>query len=852
MTNADAGRARRRKFARMGAPAIGLLALLTTVIPLRAAEPGATDADKVRFFEKDVKPLLESSCFKCHGGEKKIKGGLNLTQRERLLRGGDTGPAVDLKDPAKSLLLKAISYKDEDLQMPPKEQLAPAKVALLTKWVEMGAPYSPSAASGTVTSAAPSPAAHIPPKVTPEAMKFWSFQPIHRPQVPEVKEASWVKNPIDAFILSRLEASGLPHASSASRTALLRRAYYDLTGLAPTPDEVDAFLADPSPDAYEKVVDRLLASPQYGEKWGRHWLDVVRYAETNSFERDGAKPNAWRYRDYVIDSLNKDKPYDQFVREQIAGDELDHVTPESIIATGFYRLGPWDDEPSDKAQARFDDLDDIVTTVGQGFLGLTMNCARCHDHKIDPIPQKDYYSLVAIFNNIAPYQTSGPNILTDIIPDDKKKAYEEEKQALAQRKEDLKKRIANFELPVIANLSEAERADLDHPKKRAALLEPKILAATNADELRRYKELRQQLKQLEERKPTDYPQALSVKEISPKPVETFVLRRGNASSPGEPVTPAFPEVLNPPKVVLAPPEPGQKTTGLRRQLADWLTSPKNPLTARVIANRLWQHHFGRGIVRSPNDFGFGGDKPTHPELLDWLASELMANGWHLKAIHRLIMTSNAYRMSSAPIESALAKDPQNDLFWRFDMRRLTAEEIRDSILEVTGKLNLKMGGPSIYPTIPQVILAGQSMPGAGWGKSSPEEMCRRSVYIHVKRSLVVPMIAAFDAADTDFSCPARFTTTQSTQALMMLNSDMINDEAKSFARRIRKDAGNNPEAQVRLALRLALCRDPAEDEIARGVTFMKTLKDKHHASDDLALDQFALLVLNLNEFVYLD
>jgi hypothetical protein len=815
----------------------------------RSAGAPVSAGDGGAFYEQQVKPIFESACFKCHGADpKKVKGGLDLTTRAGLMHGGESGPGVVLDQPDKSVLLRAVSYKDEDLLMPPKEQLPAAQIEVLKKWVAMGAPY-PASAQGKVTGP---PQGHDgPPKVTPEAMKFWSFQPVRRPAVPEVKDRKWVTNAVDAFVLAKLEAAGLTPASPAGKAALLRRAYFDLTGLAPKPEEVEAFLADRSADAYEKVVDRLLASPQYGEKWGRHWLDVVRFAETNSFERDSVKPNAWRYRDYVIESLNEDKPFDQFVREQIAGDELDKVTPDSIIATGIYRLGTWDDEPADRATARFDELDDIVTTVGQGFLGLTLNCARCHDHKIDPIPTKDYYSFVALFNNIAPYQTSGPNVMTEIVPEDQRKAREEEVASVAARKADLKQRIDHFEKPVLSALSDEEKVEVRTPRKRQRILEAKILAATNADDLRHYQNYRKQLKELEDEK-NPYPQALSVKETSPSPVPTFVLTRGNASSPGERVEPAFPSVLNPPAVKVSAPRPGQRTSGLRRQLAEWLTSEQNPLVARVIVNRIWQHHFGRGIVRSANDFGFAGEKPTHPELLDYLASELVANGWRMKALHKQVMLSSAYRMSSAANAVALAKDPNNDLFWRFDMRRLTAEEIRDAILQVTGQLNLKMGGPGIYPTIPPTILAGQSNPGQGWGKSSPEEAARRSVYIHQKRSLIVPTIAAFDGADTDFSCPARFTTTQSTQALMMMNSDMINEEARNFAKRLRKDAGDAPDAQVRLALRLATSREPLADEVERGVAFMRTLKETHKASDEVALNQFALLVLNLNEFVYLD
>ena len=808
---------------------------------------GADDAAQTHFFETKVRPLLQEHCVKCHGGEK-TKGGLKLTTRQGLLQGGDSGPAVDLKNFAKSRLVVAISYEDEDLQMPPKQKLETAQIAVLRKWVEMGAPW-PGGGADAVGASLPG-HGEAKPKVDPA--KHWSFQPMARPAVPEVRDRVWVKNPIDAFILHKLQANGLAPATPAQKIALLRRAYFDLIGLPPKPAEVEAFLADPSPNAFEKVIDRLLASPQYGEKWGRHWLDVVRFAETNSFERDAVKPNAWRYRDYVIESFNADKPYDQFLREQLAGDELDEVTPESVIATGFYRLGAWDDEPTDKLQARYDELDDIVTTVGQGMLGLTMNCARCHDHKIDPIPQKDYYRLLAFFHNIAPYTTTGPAVMTPIAPADQLRAYEEEEKSIADRKEDLKKRIEHFEDQVEDKLTAGERERAKSPRARERIFAPYVLAATNEDELRRYRELWSQLRELEARRKTDLPQALSVKETSPKPLPTHVMVRGNAASPGEEVQPGFPQVLKPPSPSFRPPKPSQKTTGRRRALAEWVTARDNPLTARVMANRLWQHHFGRGIVRSPNDFGLGGDKPTHPELLDWLASELVSRGWRLKAMHKLIMTSSAYQMGSGHGSAAYAKDPQNDLFWRFDMRRLTAEEIRDAILAVNGALNLKMGGPGIYPSIPEAILHGQSRPGEGWGKSTPEEKNRRSVYIHVKRSLPLPAMAAFDSADTDFSCPARFTTTQSTQALLMLNSDWINEEAKVLAGRLKKEAGESPEAQVRLGLSLATSRTPTSAEVDRGVAFMKRLMENHKATGDVALEQFALLVLNLNEFAYLD
>ncbi|HSI36689.1 MAG: DUF1553 domain-containing protein, partial [Phycisphaerae bacterium] len=503
--------------------------------------------------------------------------------------------------------------------------------------------------------------------------------------------------------------------------------------------------------------------------------------------------------------------------------------------------------------ARYDELDDIVTTVSQGFLGLTINCARCHDHKIDPVTARDYYSLVAVFNNIAPYG-KGDSTMVDIPMPGRNAALDQELKGVEQRLADLKGRVDAFEVKAIAAMSPAERKKFDRFNKpdRAKALEQKVLETTNADDARLYKGLVRQYTELERDKHKSVPKAMAVKETGPKPADTFLLKRGNPQSPGEKVAPAFPAVLQPPALTPAAPKPDQKSTGLRRQLANWLTDAKNPLPARVMANRIWQHHFGRGIVRSPNDFGVNGDRPTHPELLDYLASEFVTRNWSVKAMHRLIMLSSTYQMSADADKNALAKDPLNNLLWRFDMRRLTAEEIRDSILALNGKLNLKMGGPGIFPTIPAAILAGQSRPGEGWGRNTPEEASRRSVYIHVKRSLVVPIITAFDGADTDFSCPSRFQTTQSTQALMMLNSDMINDEARALAARLKKQAGDDPRKQVEMALRLALSRTPEEQEISRGVDFIARLQAKHKASPETALNQFALLVLNLNEFVYVD
>jgi mono/diheme cytochrome c family protein len=806
------------------------------------------DPAQAKFFADEIKPILEANCLKCHGGEK-IKGGLQLTDHESLLKGGDAGPAITPDQLSKSLLLKAIGYGDADLQMPPKQKLADADIAKLNKWVQMGAPMTPLSLPRAAATAE-GPAKRVVPQVNAQTMKFWSFQPVKRPAIPVVKQAGWVKSPIDAFVLAKLEANQLSPAPPATKNVLLRRVYYDLIGLPPTPAQVKAFVADQSPHAFEKVVDELLASPRYGEKWARHWLDVVRFAETNSFERDGIKPNAWRFRDYVIDSFNQDKPYDQFIKEQIAGDELDHVTADSIIATGYYRLGIWDDEPADRMQARMDEFDDIVTTTGQAFLGLTVNCARCHDHKLDPIPQKDYYRMVSFFQGIRPY-SNGESILTEIAPTDQLKAVQDESKAARQRIADLRHAIAVIEAPIIRTLPEKEKSLPPRRQQRQEVIGPLVLKAVGEDPFRHYAALVAELKELEARKPT-VALALSVKEQGSKPEPTFVMMRGNAHVPGDQVEPAFLSILNPPKAFIPTPRASDETSHRRRVLAEWLASTKNPLVARVMVNRIFQHHFGRGIVRSPNDFGSLGERPTHPKLLDWLASEFVAKGWKLKTMHRMIVLSNAYQMSSTADAGALAKDPQNDLLWRFDMRRLEAEEVRDSILAVNGRLNLTMGGPGVYPKIPQEVLAGQSRPGEGWGQSDPTAEARRSIYIHQKRSLVVPIIASLDVADNDTTCPARFTTTQSTQALGMLNSAFTNEEAAAFASRLRKEAGEKLEDQIGLAIRLTLCREPTQADIDRGVRFATGLERDLHVAPEAALNQFCLLVLNLNEFVYLD
>lgn len=812
-----------------------------------ADPPQKPSPDDATFYQKEVLPILQAHCLNCHGGEAKIKGGLRLTQRADVLKGGDSGEVVDLKKPSESLLLKAINHTEDDLKMPPKGKLAPAQIAVLTKWVERGVPFAESKAA----------VKHGAPKVDAEAKNFWAFRPVTRPPVPQVRDPhAPISNRIDAFVAAKRQAAKLGAAPPADKVTLLRRVHYSVTGLPPTPAEVDAFVADNSPDAYEKVVERLLASRHYGEQWGRHWLDIVRFAESNSFERDGEKPFVWRYRDYVIRSFNSDKPYDRFVREQLAGDEMTPATPESMIATGYYRLGLWDDEPADPLLAYYDGLDDILSTTGQAFLGLTVGCARCHDHKIDPFPQKDYYRMLAFFHGIQHYGVRAPETvakasLRPIATPELIKRQADVVAAHQKKLGEIEDKIRSIETEIGPKLPGGEREDFKHEMNKIAILRKHVPDLISKERFEEYEKLRRDRSRVRRERPPALDQALVVTEKGAKPSDCYVLLRGNPHSQGEKVEPGFPSVMT--DVEPAIPTPHASTSGRRTVLADWIADPANPLTARVMVNRIWQYHFGRGIVRSASNFGFQGTPPTHPELLDWLAAEFVSHGWSVKHIHRLILTSNTYRMSGQFNPSAAAKDPENDLLWRFDPRRLSAEEIRDSILMVCGNLNLKKSdGPSVFPVIQAEVLAGQSMPGSGWNRSSAEDAAARSVFVFVKRSLALPMLAVFDAPDPDAPCPVRFVTTQPTQSLAMLNGEFINAQAKIFADSVTKEAGNDMANRVRLALRRVTQRAPTQAEIDRGLKFMATMQAVDKLSADESLRRFCLLALNLNEFVYLD
>jgi hypothetical protein len=632
-------------------------------------------------------------------------------------------------------------------------------------------------------------------RIKPADREHWAFRPVKWPEVPAVRGAAWVRNPIDAFVLSGLEAKGFKPAEAPGPRSLLRRVYLDLIGLPPSLAEQQRFLDDPSPAALDRVIDDLLARPAHGERWARHWLDLVRYADTNGYERDTARPSVWRYRDYVIRALNEDKPYDRFILEQLAGDELPDATATTLIATTYYRLGPWDDEPADPQEDRFDQLDDMVNATSQTFLGLTLACARCHDHKFDPLTMHDYYRMVAVFNPLT-RPTRDRN---------------------------------DTDFPV------GSARELAPPRRAAMLVAASLMARTTpAGPL-----LETAARRLHVAAPP-VPRGYVMIEKSPNPPPTHLLLRGKAARPGPRVEPGVPAVL----VKAQPPfPPSGKSTSLRRlTLARWIASADNPLTARVIVNRVWHYHFGEGLVRTPSDFGFMGQPPMHPALLDWLADWFVREGWSLKKLHRLITTSNTYRMGKRWDKAAAAKDPDNRLLWRFPYRRMEAEAIRDSMLAVSGRLNPTMYGPSMYPFVPKEALAGSSDPNTIWKPFDETAASRRTIYAFLKRSLAVPLLELLDQADSTRPCDKRLTTTVAPQALTLFNGDFVNRQARHFAARLVREVGDDPGRQIERAYALALCRPPTEQEMTQMREFLR----------EESLEQMCRVIFNLNEFVYAD
>jgi mono/diheme cytochrome c family protein len=754
------------------------MALGATQNNAKPAPPTSAGAKASRVsYHETIAPILKADCTGCHSKEA-AGGGLALDSVAGLRKGGEkSGAKIIVPGNPKASLLIAYLRGAKQPRMPMgRPPLSEAQIRQVETWIAQGA------------------------VVDTEKLGFPYTPPPAAVPVPKVKNAAWAVNDIDRFVLAKLEASGLKPSPPASKPVLLRRVYLDLVGVPPTPEEADHFYADTAPGAYERLIDRLLNDPRYGERWGRHWLDLVRYADTHGFEADNIRPRAWRFRDYVIRAFNADKPYDRFLKEQVAGDELFPGEPDALIATGFARLGPWDELSAEPEQRWQDYLNDVTDTTGAVMLGMTVGCARCHDHKYDRIGIADYYRLQAFYSTTTWRDLSLPE---DVDP----AAYRE------------KVREARTEM---------ERLD-----NEAGGLEREIAPIE--------------------------PFAEGITDQGPKAKPQHILLRGSLGTPGPTVEPGFIVALcggieKPAPITL--PATG-KTTGRRTALANWIASAENPMTARVMVNRLWQHHFGQGIVRTPSDFGRNGAKPSHPELLDWLGRKFIAEGWSLKKMHRLMLTSAAYRQSIAQNPLAMKKDPANHLLWRMNRIRLEGEALRDSILSASGGLNLEQGGPGIYPKISGEVLSTGST--HKWGNSPEDQQRRRSVYVVQRRSLGLPLVEVFDGPDMINTCPRRNQTTIAPQALALFNGEFSQTEAVRFAGRVSREAGAEGEARIVRAYRIAFCRRPTTTEVANAKAYL-THKQAMYTADKVkpadaesrSLADFCHILINANEFIYLD
>jgi cytochrome c553 len=783
----------------------------------------------IEFFEKQIRPLLVEHCSECHGADTQ-ESDLRLDGYAGIIRGGASGPAIVPGKPEQSLLLSAVGYADEALQMPPGGKLPAKSIALLKRWIAMGAPHPKSAEPS-----APAKASQTQDDLA-EARRFWAFQSVVRPAVPAPKRSDWVKSPIDAFVLADLEARQLTPAPPATKRVLIRRATFDLIGLPPTPEEIAAFLADDSPEAFERVVDRLLASPHYGERWGRHWLDVARYADSNGLDENIAYGNAWRYRDYVIDAFNEDKPYDQFLIDQIAGDLIAKGSGdvEPLIATGFLSLGPKVLAEQDTAKLQMDIIDEQIDTFGKAFLGLTLGCARCHDHKFDPISARDYYALAGIFKSTRTMES-----LKAVAK------WNENVVASPEQREDKQRHAARIAATKTAIQAVVDRAN--------ALLFSQTGEEIPKDAEKQYpketkselKQLRAELKQLEDSAPV-LPTAMGVAEAEPVNVRIHV--RGSHLTLGEEVARGVPAVLT-----SAPLEIDDSHSG-RLALARWLVDPQNPLTARVMANRLWRWHFGAGIVATPDNFGFSGARPVNQPLLDWLAAEFVESGWSIKHMHRRIMLSNTYRMSDKANAANAAIDPDNSHHWRAETRRLEAEAIRDSLLAVSGLLDAKMGGSLLRVKNREYVFNHTSK------DKTTYDFLRRSVYLPVIRNNLYAGFSLFDYAQADVPDGNRATSTIAPQALFMLNGDLPLRASAALAERLLRERPDDARERVRRLYELALGRVPNERETARLVEFARDLAEEFrqpgpNVKDDpirAAWTAACQAVLASNEFVYVE
>ena len=862
-----------------------------SVVTLSGAQAQASSTPQAPVtFATDIRPILERSCWACHGELPRLAN-LDLRTREGALKGGDNGVAIVPGRADQSRLYRRVAGLDQPPMPFDGTTLTAEEIAAVRTWINDGAHWDAEPAETATVASAAAAAAVEDVELPPEAREYWAFKlPVQAP-VPAI---SHLDHPIDRFLEQTRRDQGLAAAPRADRLTLLRRAHLDLIGLPPTPEETAEFLADTERGAWERLIERLLASPHYGERWGRHWLDVARYADSSGFEQDYDRPNAWRYRDYVINAFNQDKPYNLFIKEQIAGDELDYATDETRIATGFLRAGPRVlFREKDNPERRLDYLDDVLATLGRGVLGLTVHCARCHNHKFDPIRQQDYYSLQAsIFGYV---ETEYP-----LISREEAEAYAEKTAEVDARQQPLRGQIAEIDAPYRERLQleqlksrfpeNVQRAVLKPESERtegekllaAQMLESgirvsrsQLAAALTPEHAARIQALRDQIAALEQERPSKPPVAEIVTDgdyrfapdgpgdeivgcpdcrIPPGTPGSFLhegpgryqvppsyfLIRGDPSSKGSLMSPGFVAVATYGDAPTEIPRPEGRTSGRRLALADWLASPRNPLPARVMVNRIWHHHFGRGIVGTLDNFGKVGDQPTHPKLLDWLAVEFVNRGWSIKQMHRLIMTSEAYRMASAYEDAGNeSSDPENRSLWRFRIQRLEAEIVRDAIMAASGGIDLTVGGPPVFPYVPPEILKSQLH---GIWRNAPDgpDAWRRSVYVYRRRSLSYPFFDTFDLPDQNVTAAARNVSTVPTQALTLLNNPFVLGQAQLFADRLEQAAPADVTKQIDLAYRIALTRPPTEAEVAVAMDLVQ----------NQSLVDFTHVVLNLNEFLY--
>ena len=819
---------------RMFAPACSFAVLLAaTAAGLQAAEEKLPPPVKSKIdFVRDVEPILHTKCYECHGSAMQMNG-LRFDQKEAALKGGYSGPAIVVSNSAKSPLIQRVASAKDGFKMPPAgPSLTAREIGLLRGWIDQGAAWPDVAAvpAGQKLSQA-------------ERRSHWSFQPIKRPSEPAVSQRSWGRNPIDSFILAKLESESITPSLEADKATLLRRLSLDLIGLPPTPRDVAAFLMDNSPDAYERQVDRLLASPHYGEKWARQWLDLARYADSDGYEKDLPRRYAWRWRHWVIEALNSDMPFDQFTLEQVAGDLLPGATSSQKTATGFHRNGLKNREAGVKREeARFEELVDRTSTLGTTWLGLTVGCAQCHDHKYDPISQKDFYQLFAFFNKtedtvidaplpgeLGPHLQSQPGFYVkrnELLKKYRVPELQPQWEAGMRQAMDAPGKNLDWDFQVTAiraMLDGAEKLLRKEEKLRTQREQDQVVnyfvrnpgpeIAKDKENAEKFKELVKQLQELDRSFPSVSQSYVLIE--SPEPVKTHVAVRGDYRRPGVEVPATAPHFL--------PPLP-ESTKPSRVRLAEWLVSRENPLTARVAVNRMWQEFFGRGLVRTSEDFGTQGEKPTHPALLDWLASEFMEGGWRLKRMHKLIVMSATYRQSSTARPELKERDPGNTLLARQNRLRLSAELVRDAALQASGLLYPAIGGESIRPPQPESV-SKLTYGGSKWEENQGRERYRRGLYIHYQRTSPYPQMANFDAPDANVSAAQRRRSNTPVQALNLLNDPVFFEAAQTLAVRILQESAPGWNERLDTAFQLCLSRKPSRSERDRLASYYERAEE---------------------------